>query len=136
MSDSDELDLDFQGLGHPLFDVEENEENLSTDSDSIPSPPDNRSWDPSYSTSINVSLAVPRRNTRGEGSKSQATSPVEGQHPIRRASTSTALTTAGIETVSSHGRVTVDVVSQAAAAVPIAGSQTTGYSNLFQSKSK
>ena len=137
MSDSEnELDIDSQGLGHPLFDVEENGGNLSTASDSIPSPPDNRSRDPSYSSSINVSLAVPRRHTRADGNISPDTSIVEGQHPIRRVNTSTALSVDGIETASTSSRVNVDEVLHTAAATSVAGSQTTGDSKLSHSASK
>ena len=111
---------------HPLFDdKEENGDDSSEDLDSIPSPVDDRSSDPSFSRSFKGSLAVTSRNTRGEGLRSQNTSPVQLQHPIRRVNTSTALTQAG-----------VDTDSAATAAPSSAGSQTAGDSKHSQSDSK
>ena len=112
---------------HPLFDEEENGDDSSEDLDSIPSPVDDRLSDPSFSRTFRVSLAISTRNTRGEGLRSQNTSLVQLQHPIRRVNTSTALTQAGVDT---------DSVVTAAAASSSAGSQTTGDSKHSQSDSK
>ena len=113
---------------HPLFDdEEENGDDSSEDLDSIPSPVDDRSSDPSFSRSFKGSLAVTSRNTRGEGLRSQNTSPVQLQHPIRRVNTSTALTQAGVDT---------DSIETATAASSSAGSQTAGDSKHSQSDSK
>ena len=141
MSDSSgsELDIETEGCGHGLFDIDENGGNSNTDSYSPPSEPDDISWDPSYSSSISVSLAVPRRHTRADGSISPDTGVVEEQHPIRRVETNTALSIAGIEvasTSSRSSRVIVDKPQQPGATAPAAGSQTTVHSNLSHSESE
>ena len=134
MSDR-ELD-EIQGPGLSLFDDEENVVVSSGDSDSIPSPIDDKSVDPNFSFKLKDSLAVPARVTRGEGLRSETTSPVQIQHPIRRASTSVALTQAELEVASTSTGVDIAVAAAAAAAATGAGSQNKGDSKHSKPKIK